>query len=451
VTAGERELRRSVRRLMPQLKAELVRLVGIPSVTFPGFAEAPGREAAEAVRRLFDALGLLDTRLIEVPGEPPIVYGHRAPPPGAPTVLLYAHYDVQPAGDEADWLADPFTAVERDGRVYGRGAADDKAGIVVHYGALRALEGRPTVGLTVVIEGAEERGSPGLCRHLLDNASLYAADAAIVADGGNVACGSPTLSVSTRGLVIVDVTVETLDGPRHSGVYGGPVPDALVALSRMIATLHDDAGNVAIDGLERAHYGGTPINENEYVRGVGLLPGVDVIGDGTLAERLLAGPAVNVIALDAPDFESAGNIILGRARARISVRLAPSQGAETAQTAVIRHLQAVAPWGARVTVDRGTAMDGFAANVDGPAYAVARDALERAFAATCVEIGRGSGLPLQAAMHRAFPAAEILQWGVGEPEARVHAPNESVDLRELEGITLAEAIFLAEFAGSSAL
>jgi acetylornithine deacetylase/succinyl-diaminopimelate desuccinylase-like protein len=333
--ASEPELQRRVSRLMPRLKAELARLVGIPSVTSPGFAERPGREAAEAVRELFHSLGLLEMRLIEAPGEPPIVYGHRAAPPEAPTVLLYAHYDVQPAGDEAAWLSDPFAAIERDQRLYGRGAADDKGGIVLHYGALRALQGHPSVGLKLVIEGAEERGSPGLCRHVPDNPSLYAADAAILADGGNVARGSPTLSVSTRGLVAVDVAVETLDAPRHSGAYGGPAPDALVALSRMIASLHDDAGNVAIAGLNAGEYHGAPICEEDYVGGVGLLPGVALIGDGTLAERLLARPAVNVIALDAPDFASAGNVIIPRVRARVSVRLAPSQDAVSAQSAVI--------------------------------------------------------------------------------------------------------------------
>lgn len=440
------ELRQRVRSSLPHLKTELGNLVRIPSITFPGYPEEPGREAAVAVAALFRSLDLLDVRLIDVPGEPPFVFCARPAPPGAPTVALYAHYDVQPEGDVDEWLTPPFELVERDGRVYGRGTADDKGGIVCHYAALRALGDDLAVGVKVVIEGAEERGSPGLCRYVAENAALFAADAVIIGDGGNVVLGRPTLSTSTRGLAVIDVEVETLTGPRHSGLFGGPVPDALVALARMVATLHDAHGNAAVAGLESEEYSGLEVVEDDFLAEVGLLPGVDLIGDGTIAERLFTRPSISVIALEAPSFDAAANVIVPKARARVSARLAPGQDAVTAQTALVDHLTSVAPWNVKVRVDRGVAMCGFCAEVDGPAYAVARDALREAFGRPAVQSGRGGGIPLQAVLHKAQPGAEILHWGLDEPGARPHAPNESADLGELEHFALTEALFLAAFA-----
>jgi acetylornithine deacetylase/succinyl-diaminopimelate desuccinylase-like protein len=443
-------LRQRVHHLLPHLKEELGNLVRIPSISFPGYPEEPGREAADSVAALFRSLDRLDVRLIEMPGEPPVVFGDQPAPPGAPTVILYAHYDVQPEGDVEQWLSPPFEAVERDGRMYGRGAADDKGGIICHYGALHALGDDLAVGVKIVIDGAEEVGSPGLCRYIAENPALFAADAVIVGDGGNVACGQPTLSTSTRGLAVVDVEVETLAGPRHSGLFGGPVPDALVALSRMIATFHDARGNVAVEGLDSDQYGGLTLEKDAFVEEVGLLPGVDLIGDGTIAEHLFTRPSVSVIALEAPSFAGAANVIVPRARARISVRLAPGQDAVSAQSALVEHLESVAPWNAKLRCDRGVAMSGFCASVDGPAYSVARDALREAFGTPAVQIGRGGGMPVQAVLHRALPGAEIFQWGLDEPGAKPHAPNESADLLEFEHFTLTEALFMAGLAWTEA-
>lgn len=443
-------LRQRVHHLLPRLKAELAKLVRIPSISFPGYPEEPGHEAAASVAALFRSLDRLDVRLIEVPGEPPVVFGDRPAPSGAPTVMLYAHYDVQPEGDVEQWLSPPFEAVERDGRMFGRGAADDKGGIICHYGALHALGDDLAVGVKIVIDGAEEIGSPGLCKYIARNRALFAADAVIVGDGGNVACGQPTLSTSTRGLAVVDIDVETLTGPRHSGLFGGPVPDALVALSRMIATLHDARGNVAVEGLESDQYGGLELEKDAFVEEVGLLPGVDLIGDGTIAEHLFTKPSVSVIALEAPSFAGAANVVIARARARISARLAPGQDAVRAQTALVEHLESVAPWNVKARIDRGVAMSGFRARVDGPAYSVARDALREAFGVPAVQVGRGGGMPVQAVLHRALPGAEIFQWGLDEPGARPHAPNESADLLELEHFTLTEALFMTGLAEISA-
>ena len=439
-------LRRRVCRLLPHVKAELGKLVRIPSISFPGYPEEHGREAANAVAALFRSLDGLDARLIEVPGEPPVVFGERPAPAGAPTVVLYAHYDVQPEGDVEQWLSPPFEAVERNGRMYGRGAADDKGGIICHYGALRALGDDLAVGVKVVIDGSEEVGSPGLCRYIAENPSQFVADAVVIGDGGNIVCGQPTLSTSTRGLAVVDVEVETLAGPRHSGLFGGPVPDALVALARVIATLHDACGNVAVEGLECDEYGGVELEKDTFLEEVGLLPGVDLIGDGTIAEHLFTRPSLSVIALEAPAFAGAANVVVARARARISARLAPAQDAGGAQTALVKHLESVAPWNVKLRVSRGMAMSGFRAGVDGPAYSVARAALQEAFGVPAIEVGRGGGMPVQAMFHRALPGAEILQWGLDEPGARPHAPNESADLLELEHFTLTEALFMAGFA-----
>jgi len=440
--AGAAHLRSRVAGLMPRLRIDLEGLVSVPSIAFEGFPTGPLQAAATQVAGLLGQVGLGDVRLLDVPDSPPAVYGERPAQPGAPTVLLYAHYDVQPPGDESAWTSPPFDPMERDGRLYGRGAADDKSGIVIHTGALAALGDDCRVGVKVLVEGAEEVGAGGIEAFVAARADLLTADVIVLADVGNYRTGVPTLTTSLRGMTKLLVSIESLAGPVHSGSYGGPAPDALLALVRMLASLHDEAGDVRVEGLRRLAYEGAPYDEQGFRRDAGVLDGVGLAGTGSIAERLYARPSITVIGLDAPPVEGAANSVVARARALVSVRLAPGQAPAEAAAAVRRHLLAAAPWRVRTTVEETAGGEGFLAKTDGPAYAAAARALGQAFGASVVEYGEGGAIPLVAAFLRAVPGAEIVLWGAEDPPARIHGVDESVDLAELERCVLAEALLL---------
>jgi acetylornithine deacetylase/succinyl-diaminopimelate desuccinylase-like protein len=432
---------------MPQLRADLERLVSLPSVAFEGYPEKSLRQAAEAVADLLRTAGMPRVDLLEVAEGPPVVYAARPASPDVPTVLLYAHYDVQPAGDESAWTSPPFLPTERAGRLCGRGAADDKSGIIMHSGALQAMGAGCRIGIKVLIEGQEETGFGILDDFVLQHPDLVAADAIVIADSGNHSLGVPTLTTSLRGVAAVDVDVETLAGPVHSGSFGGAAPDALVALCRIIATLHDDAGNVAVDDLDGIVYAGAGYAENDYRAHAGGVPEVDLIGDRGIAARLFARPSINIIGIDAPAMDGALNALVPRARARVSVRLAPSQDPVDALGVVEHHVRTVAPWGVRVTVTPSGTGEGFLARTDGPTYAAASDALRAAFGRDVAHFGQGGSIPLVAAFQRAAPGAEMILWGAEEPLCKIHAPDESVDLGELQRCVLTEALFLVSLAG----
>lgn len=440
------QLRSAVAALAPQMRADLERLVRIPSVAFEGFDPAPVREAAEATRDILAEAGLGGVRLIELPDGRPAVFGEIAGPPGSPTVLLYAHYDVQPAGPDELWDAPPFQPVVRDGRLYGRGSADDKSGIAIHAAALRAFGSRPPVTVKVIIEGEEEATTKNLPALVGGNRDLLAADVIVVADSGNWRNGEPTLTTTLRGVVDCTVEVQTLELPVHSGSYGGAAPDALMALIRMLATLHDDRGNVAIGGLVTMPWGGVEYGEEPFRIEAGVLPGVELVGEGPLAERLWTKPAVNVIGIDAPTIHGSRNVLVDRARARVSLRLPPNENPERALQILVDHLEAVAPWGARVHVRKGAPADGCAVPTGGPACAAARSALAEAYGRPVVETGSGGSVPLIPVLAATFPRAELLIMGAMDERSNIHAQNESVDLDELERAALAEALLLERLA-----
>jgi acetylornithine deacetylase/succinyl-diaminopimelate desuccinylase-like protein len=437
-------LRAAVQAAMGQARTDLERLVRIPSVAFPGFPLEPVRAAAAATCEILAAAGFPEPRLLDLPGGQPAVYAALPPPPGAPTVLLYAHYDVQPPG--SGWASDPWQPVEREGRLYGRGAADDKSGIVIHTTAVRAFGGRPPVGVKVIIEGDEETGSGQLEAALPTLRSLLEADAIIVADSGNWKLGVPTLTTSLRGFVKATVSVRTLAQPVHSGLFGGPAPDALIALVMMLARLYDAAGNTQIPGLERGSWQGMDFPEEEFRQQAGVLPGVGLAGTGTIAEQLWASPAAAIIGLDAPRVEGAGNALVPAARATIALRLPPHQDPHAAYTLLERYLRAVTPWQAQVEVRCEGVGFGYAADPSTPVYQAARRALEAAYGQPPRLMGSGGSIPLIHALAATFPGAPVILWGAEDPAAAIHGPNESVHLGELERIALAEALFFAELA-----
>ncbi|MBC7266632.1 MAG: dipeptidase [Coriobacteriia bacterium] len=435
-------VRERVHKLMPQAIEDLRELVAIPSIAFPGYDRAPVLEAAEATARLLGRVGC-EVRFLEIPDAPPAVFGEIPGPPGAPTVLLYAHYDVQPEGDSGAWASPPFTLTERGGRLYGRGAADNKAGIVMHALALQALSGELGVSVKVLVEGEEETGRSGLEEHVKANPELYAADVVIVGDMGNWRTGEPTLTTSLRGVTDCVVEVRTLKAPVHSGTYGGPFPDALMALIRALDTLLDERGDVAIEGLRGTPWRGLEPDEAAMRHEAGALDGVSLIGTGTLGERLWTKPSVNVIGLDAPAVAGSRNALVHEARARVSLRVPPTVDPEEAQRLLMRHLERAVPWNAKVRVIPGATGRGFAANEGGPAYAKAREALRQAYGRDAVSLGSGGSIPLVSAFFEALPDAEIVLWGPEDGSCAIHAPNESVDPRELERAAAAEALLLA--------
>ena len=435
-------MRAEVARVMPGIRADLESLIRIPSVSAQPAADAMSR-SAEAVAALFAASGLERVEVVRVHDGQPAVLGQRPGPAGAPMVLLYAHHDVQPAGDLADWDTDPFEPVERDGRLFARGAADDKAGIAVHLAALRALGDDLPVGVTVLIDGEEEIGSPNLAGLLDRYGDGLAPDLAVLTDSTNWRIGVPALTTSLRGGVNVVVEVRTLRHAVHNGVYGGPVPDALTALARLLATLHDDRGNVAVTGLVHGPADPLDLTEAQLRADAGLLDGVHLLGTGPLTSRMWTGPAISVIGVDAPAVDTAATTLVPTARAKITLRVAPGDDADAAAAALADHLRAHAPWGAAVTMHIGRSVQPIATRTDGPAYAVARAALSEAWDAPAVDIGVGGSIDFVGTITQRFPAAEILITGVEDPDTRAHGANESLHLAEFERACVAEALLLA--------
>jgi acetylornithine deacetylase/succinyl-diaminopimelate desuccinylase-like protein len=442
---ADTDLTAAVHTLMPSLRADLERLVAIPSVAFPGFPDEPVRDAAQATLEILRSAGLHTAELIEIPGAPPAVFGELPGPEGAPTVLLYAHYDVQPAGDESAWTTPPFTPTERSGRLYGRGTADDKCGIVLHAGALRALladGGELPVTVKVIVEGEEETGRGTFEKAVTADPERFAADVIVVADSGNWKVGEPTLTTTLRGLCVVDVEVRTLAAPVHSGLFGGAVPDALIALSRLLATLHDDRGDVVVDGLLSGEWDGRPVDEAALRSSAAVCDGVHMLGSGSLADQLFMRPSLTAIGLDAPPVDGATNAIVPVAKARISARLAPGQDPVAAQRAIIAHLEANVPWGAQLTTTPLAAASGAVLAGDGPSAASAAQALHEAYGKAAVKVGSGGAIPLCVTLAQAFSSAEIVLWGACDDAAQIHAADESVDLGDLERATLAQALLL---------
>jgi acetylornithine deacetylase/succinyl-diaminopimelate desuccinylase-like protein len=435
-------IRARVTALMPQVRADLEALTRIPSVSLEAFDQAQVDASAEATAALLQAEGL-EVEIVREGGRPAVI-AHIDGPAGAPTVMLYAHHDVQPPGDESDWDSVPFEPTERDGRLYGRGAADDKAGIMAHIAALRAHAGELPVGVTVFVEGEEEIGSESLPAILERHGDRLSADAIVLADSTNWAIGEPALTTTLRGMIRVVVKVSTLDHGVHSGMFGGPIPDALTALIRLLASLHDEQGNVAVRGLKSGEAADLDFSEDRLRAESGLLDGVDVIGSrGSLLSRLWTMPSITTIGIDAPSVATASNTLVPSASAKISMRLAPDELDLEAFELLRAHLESHTAWGARVEVTLDDRGNGFAAQASGPVYDQARAAFADAWGVTPVDIGVGGSIPFVAAFAERFPQAAILVTGVEDPDTRAHGANESLHLAEFERVCVAEALLLA--------
>jgi cysteinylglycine-S-conjugate dipeptidase len=442
------ELRDRVHDQMGRVRDDLAELVAMRSVADP--RQYPPEECARAAQWVLDAfgdVGLGDLRLVPTADGSQAVYGSRPGPSGAPTVLLYAHYDVQPPLDDSAWRSPPFELTERDGRWYGRGTADCKGNIMMHLAALRALGDDVPVSLKLIVEGSEEQGTGGLEAFVPANADLLRADAILVCDTGNAAVGVPTVTTSLRGLANVVVRVSALSSSMHSGMFGGPAPDALAALIHMLATLRDADGNTTIQGLETDQtWSGVPYPIEQFRRDANVLEGVELVGDGTVADMVWARPAVTVLGIDAPPVVGSAAAIQPTAGARLNLRVPPGMDPGRAQDALIAHLRAVAPWGVHVDIEREALGAPFQASTDGRAYAALDAAMREAYGKPLSTEGQGGSIPLCNVFAETYPEAEIILMGVEEPKSLMHAPNESVDPTEIENMALVEALFLQNYA-----
>lgn len=447
------DLKRAVDDAFDATVEKLKNLVSIPGIAWPSFDPAELDRSAKHVAELVRQAGLTDVQILRcdkedgTPGGPAVV-ARRQAAPGKPTILLYAHHDVQPPGDAGLWESEPFAAVEREGRLFGRGAADDKAGIMAHLAAYSAVSGvladQLGLGVTFFFEGEEEAGSPTFRTFLETHRELLRADVIVVADSSNWKVGVPALTTSLRGLVDGTVEVQVLEHAVHSGMFGGPVLDAPTLLSRIIATFHDEDGNVAIEGLVGRDEVAVDLTEAEYRADASVLDGVRLAGTGSIASRLWTKPSLSIIGFDAPGVDVASNTLLPRAKAKFSLRLAPGQDPDQAMEAVRKHVQTNPPFGARVVFTPGEQGNAFLTDTGSAAARKAMWALGEAWGVPAVEMGIGGSIPFIADLTELYPNVQILVTGVEDPDSRAHSANESLHLGDFRNAVVAEALLLAK-------
>ncbi|MCX7521528.1 dipeptidase [Microbacterium sp. STN6] len=454
----DKAIRTYVENALPASIADLTRLVRIPSVSWAAFDAAHVAESADAVAGLLRDTGVFDS--VTVTRAPigagpeqgqPAVLARRAARAGRPTVLLYAHHDVQPPGRDEDWDTPPYEPTVRGDRLYARGAADDKAGVMAHVASIRALAevvgDDLNLGLSVFIEGEEEFGSRSFASFLDANREALAADVIVVADSDNWDVDTPALTVGLRGNVTFRLTVSTLEHASHSGMFGGAVPDAMLAMVRLLSSLHADDGSVAVAGLT-SHGAEVPEQSEETLRqDAALLDGVTPIGTGPILSRIWSKPSITVTGIDAPSVANASNTLSPRVAVKISCRVAPGQDAQEAFTAIERHLRENAPFGAHVEVDDVDTGDPFLVDTSGWAVAEVKRAMADAWGREPLETGIGGSIPFIADLVRVFPEAQILVTGVEDPDTRAHSPNESLHLGVFKRAILTEALMLARLNG----
>ena len=440
----------------PTTVQTLTDLVRIPSCSFPGFDPAHVRTSAEATAVWLKASGYPEVRLVDHPGchHPYVIATDHRAGPTAPTLLLYAHHDVQPPLRDDLWVSPAHAPEVRDGRLWGRGAADDKAGVALHCAAAaawNAVAGRPPINLTVLIEGEEEIGSPHFAEFLKAHRAELQADAVVIADLANVDTGLPSLTTSLRGHVALEVELAALAKPLHSGMWGGAVPDPVAALVRLLATLTDHQGRIAVDALkagavpltpaEAAGLARIPYDPVKFAEQAGVLAGAAAVPADALATHraLWREPTLSIHALQAGARGKTGNVIMDRAWARLGIRIVPGQDAATVQAALIAHLKAHAPAWATLTLTPSRTGDAWATATDHPLFATAREALTLGYGTAPVDIGCGASIPFVGEFTEALGGVPALLLGVEDPICGAHAENESVHLGDLEKAIKAQA------------
>ncbi|MFJ6416185.1 dipeptidase [Paeniglutamicibacter sp. NPDC091659] len=434
-----------------RIVSELSNLVAIPGIAWESFDATQLDRSAEAVAQLVRDAGMEQVDILRVPTESgamggPAIVANRPARDGKPTILLYAHHDVQPPGDEALWNTKPFEATEIDGRLFGRGAADDKAGIMVHIAALRAVLAKVEefgLGVTFFLEGEEEAGSPSFRNFLETHRDRLEADVIVVADSSNWKVGVPALTTSLRGMAGGVVEVRVLDHAVHSGMFGGPVLDAPTIAARLISTFHDAEGNVAIAGLVANETAEVEYPEADFRTDSSVLDSVVLAGNGKISDRLWNKPALSIIGMDIPTVAVSSNTLIPSTRFKLSLRLAPGQDPQEAVEAVRTHIMAQDLRGAQVSFESDEAGQAFSTDTSAPAAQASLWALGEAWGVPAVETGIGGSIPFISDLLEVFPQAQILVTGVEDPDSRAHSANESLHLGDFRHAILAEAMLLA--------
>jgi len=441
---------------------DLIDLSRIPGVSAPGFNPAEVERSAERVAELVEACGLAQVEILRIDGAHPYVVGEwLGASPSAPTALVYAHHDVQPPGRLDRWVTPAFEpTIREDGRLYGRGTVDDKAGIVLHAAALRAwldTTGALPINVKFVIEGEEETGSEHLAEFLKVHRERLDADVLILSDTANLETGVPSLTTSLRGLVAVDVTVKALDHPVHSGMWGGPVPDAATALAVLLARLVGADGEITIPGLEddvpelsgaeRAQLEAPPFDVEGFRADVGMVAGAKFIGNvGSIYERIWNRPSLAFTALEGMPLATAANQLMAEARARIGVRIAPGQDAERVRDILVSFLETDPPFGVEVSTDTPVVSPGWKTTPVGPAFDAARRAMAEGYGRASVDIGCGGSIPFVGPFAEVLGGVPALLLGLEDPPCNAHGENESLHLGDFRKAAHSSAHLLAELA-----
>lgn len=434
----------------PSALATLGQLVKIPGIAWPSFDPEQLERSAHAVADEFKNLNFFDFVEVRRSKKPsgedgaPAVLARRQAAKDAPHVLLYAHHDVQPPGDREKWESEPFEATLKGERLFGRGAADDKAGVVTHLTSIKGLveiASELRIGVTVFIEGEEEAGSESFLNFLNDNKEELKADLIVVADSGNWSDDVPALTTSLRGVVSQTFTIRTLDHALHSGMYGGPLPDAMTAMIRLLASLHNEKGDVAIAGLKSDVTNGPTVSYEELAKESGLLAGVERIGTKSITQQIWGEPAVTVIGIDFPSVAVSSNTAQPEVTARVSLRLAPSEDPSTGLKLLQEHLLKHAPFGSKIEFGHHEQGPGYFAK-KGWASNLSHQILSAVWPKQSVDIGVGGSIPFISHFASLFPEAEILVTGVEDPDSRAHSPNESQHLPTLRRAITAETLLL---------
>jgi acetylornithine deacetylase/succinyl-diaminopimelate desuccinylase-like protein len=443
---------------------DLEALVRIPSISADAARAADVDRCADAVTNLMRDAGLREVRELRVDGGLPYVVGEWTERADAPTVLLYAHHDVQPPGYVERWSSDPFEPSERDGRLYGRGTADDKAGAVAHVAAVRAwlrTAGELPCNVKVLVEGEEEIGSPGLAGFLDAHVEALRADVLLLADAGNWSVGTPGLTYSLRGLADLDVRVRALDGPVHSGMAGGAVPDPVLALAQMLATLVDERGDPAFDGCwddyvgpdaaERARIAALPVDEPRLRRAWGMRADVELAGDPAVSifEKLWLRPTVTVIGIDGHPIAGSSNQIVAEAAARVSMRVGRGQDPHRLLLALADHLERRVPLGLELTIERRDEVPAWHCEPSGWAFDATERALRAGFGRDPVYMGVGGSIPFVGPFAEAFGGIPALLLGPADPGSRIHGEDESLHLGDWHKLIESEVRLLAELAAGA--
>jgi acetylornithine deacetylase/succinyl-diaminopimelate desuccinylase-like protein len=428
---------------LPEFQAQLVALSRIPGVSAEPAPSEPVRRSAQATAAALREAGIENVEVLELPGVHPYVYGDWLHAPGAPTLLLYGHHDVQPEGREEKWLSPPYEPTVRNGRLYGRGTADDKAGVMTHVAAVASYlksGGELPVNVRFVIEGEEEIGSENLGKFLQTYKHKLPADFIVLSDTANFDTGIPALTYQLRGICTIDVTVQTIAQPVHSGMWGGPVPDPVQIMCSLIASLQGKKGEIDVPGLYRqvARTGRTqlsrirklPFSEAKFKREARMMKGTRLAGERgySVYEQLWTRPSLTVIAFDARPIKGSSNQIIDHVTARLSLRTVPNMDGKAAGKAVIRKLTAKPPYGAKVTARIVGTTPWWTTDPEGPAFEAARRALKAGYGRETAMIGAGGSIGFVGPFADLLGGAPCLLMGVEDPLCNAHSENESLHL-----------------------